>query len=193
MNKILGLSILLYIIITLSRIFIPVIQQEISYNLKKVDTFTQTNIKVITPIDAEFGIIIPKVDANSSIVSNVDPYDEIEYEKAFVNGIAHVDGSDFPGQKGNIFLFSHNSTDSFKSSRLNFNFYLINKLDVGDEVRLYYKDDLYAYTVTAKEIVPRSTVEYLSDGKTDETLTLMTTYPPGTSLMRVLVKATRKL
>ncbi len=190
MNKLLGLSLLVILIVTLAKQFTPAFQQEVGYKMKKVETFSKTEIRAITPVDTDFGIVIPKIDANSAIVKDVDPYDELAYTQAFTAGIAHVKGSVMPGQKGNIFLFAQNSADSFKSSKFNQTFYLLNKMEAGDEIYLYYGRKKYVYIVTDKKIVARSTVEYLSDDKSAETITLMTTYPPATSLMRVLVHAT---
>ncbi|KKS93183.1 MAG: sortase family protein [Candidatus Collierbacteria bacterium GW2011_GWB1_44_6] len=190
-NKLLALSILLYIVITIGKIFTPVLQQEIGYDLNKVQTFSEANLKVIQPLDKDFGIVIDKIGANARVLKNIDPYDENSYEQAFTEGIAHVDGSALPGQKGNIFLYSHNSSDSFKSSKYNFVFYLLGKLEKGDLITLYYENKPYKYKVQDKQIVVRSAIDYLSDNKTEETLTLMTTWPPGTSLMRSVVHASR--
>lgn len=191
MNKLLGISFIVIILVYLGKTFIPVVQQEINYRLNKVETFTKTTLKTVNPVDTDFGVVIDKISANAPVIRNIDPYDENDYQKAFTVGVAHVDGSALPGQKGNIFLFSHNSADSFKSSKFNQVFYLLSKLESGDEIKLYYDKEIYKYSVTEKKILPRSTVEFLSESKVDETLTIMTTYPPATSLMRVLVQATR--
>ncbi len=192
MNKLLGLSLLVIFIVALAKQFSPAIQQEIAYKTRKVETFTKSEIREIIPVDKEFGIVIPKIEANTSVVKDIDPYDELAYQQAFSVGVAHVKDTSLPGKNGNIFLFSHNSTDSFKSSKFNQTFYLLNKMEPGDEIDIYYEKKKYKYLVTEKKIVPRSNVEYFSDDKAAETLTLMTTYPPATSLMRVLVQATRQ-
>ena len=192
MNKLLGISLLLIVIMNLGRTFIPVIQQEINYNVTRVDTFTKSTLKSTTPVDMDFGIIIDKIGANAHVIKNVNPYDENVYQKALVGGISHVDGSAIPGQKGHIFLFSHSSENLFKASKYNSVFYLLSKLEKGDEIRLYYENNTYVYLVQEKKIVPRSTVEFISDNTTEESLTLMTTWPPGTSVMRVLILVTRQ-
>ncbi|MFZ1619337.1 MAG: sortase, partial [Microgenomates group bacterium] len=70
-------------------------------------------------------------------------------------------------------------------------FYLLYKLEKNDEVNLFYKGQRYRYQVVSKQIVDPSQVEYITRKTNKEFLTLQTCWPPGTTLKRQLIFATR--
>lgn len=162
--------------------FYPVVKEEVRYRLPH----TQESL---IPIDRDFGVVIPKLGANARIIANVDPYDSKIYQAALARGVAHARGTVFPGQPGSIFLFSHSSADFYRATQFNSVFYLINKLEPGDPIDLYYKGEKYTYRVTTKKIVEASAVSYLSGRGNGKMLILMTCWPPGTTLKRLLVFA----
>lgn len=190
MKYILGILLTLVAIFIVGGTFLPVIQQEINYGLSKVSN--PTEIKAIIPLDTDFGILIPKINANSHIIKNVDPLNSTEYHLALTKGVAHVKGSALPGQKGNIFLFSHSSSDFFNAPKINSVFYLLNKLELDDQIKLFYEGKEYLYAVQDKQVVSSDTINYLQLEDKGQSLTLMTSWPPGTSLKRLIVKADRK-
>jgi len=154
-----------------------------------------TNSRLIQPINTDFGIVIPKILANAKVVDNVDPYNSQAYQIALTRGVAHAQGTAYPGHAGNIFIFAHSSSNWFTANRYNSVFYLIDKLEKGDEVDLYYKSKKYVYRVFEKKIVEASAVSYLTGRlkptPTEDTsiLTLMTCWPPGTTLKRLIIQA----
>ena len=81
--------------------------QEIKYDLGYFSSNPKT--KVI-PVDPSFGIMIPKIGVNAKVVSNVDPFNSLEYLSLLTKGVAHAKGTAYPGSIGNVFLFSHSST-----------------------------------------------------------------------------------
>jgi len=171
--------------------YYPILREEFLYRYRHVaatvpgskDTFDAT------PIDRDFGIVIPKLGANARVIPNVDPYDEKAYQTALAKGVAHARGTAYPGQTGSMFLFSHSSVDFYRATQFNSVFYLLNKLETDDEIDVYYQDAQYTYRVTGKKIVEGSDVSYLSGRGSGKTLILMTCWPPGTSLKRLLVFA----
>lgn len=180
-----GLFCVLGALIIFVGIFYPVLQIELNYQLQSTNL---TKIpKVIEPIDTEFGIIIPKISANAKIVANVNPFNANEYQYALTKGIAHAKGTVFPGQAGNVFLFSHSSVNFYEAQRYNSIFYLLEKLQKGDEIDIYYKKEKFIYQVTDKKIVDSQAIQYLKGNGFGKTLTLMTCWPPGTTWKRLLV------
>ncbi len=171
-------------------VFWPVILEELGYAAKQ---FAPALSKPeITPIDREFGIVIPKLGANARIMPNVDPFNSRLYQQALTKGVAHAKGTAMPGEMGNIFLFSHSSVNFYEASRYNSVFYLLTKMEVGDEVDLYYQGVKYTYAVTSKKTVGPTAVQYLKPlDKGREIVTLMTCWPPGTTYKRLLVIAER--
>lgn len=158
--------------------------------LAKTLNFKQ--VEFLVPVDPNFSIVIPKIGANAKVLSNVDPSDERIYLEALKKGVAHAAGTSFPGEGSHIFLFAH-STDYFWNVGLyNAVFYLLYKLEKGDEIDLFYQGKRYVYQVIGKNIVNPSQVEYLTRKSNKEFLTLQTCWPPGTTLQRLLVFAVPK-
>jgi LPXTG-site transpeptidase (sortase) family protein len=144
---------------------------------------------VITPVSTDFGIVIEKINANARVVANVDPGSETEYSQALGLGVAHAKGTVFPGQKGNIYLFSHSVDAPWNIIRYNAVFYLLNKLERGDSISMFFKGRRYDYVVYDKVIANPSDTQYLTNKYDDSILTLQTCDPPGTLLNRLLIRA----
>ena len=146
-------------------------------------------LEVLQPQDPNFDIVIPKIGANARIISNVDTANEKEYLDALQHGVAHAAGTAFPGEQGHIFLFAHSTDYIWNVGTYNAVFYLLYKLEAGDEVNLFYKGKRHIYKVIGKEIVDPSQVEYLTRKTNREFLTMQTCWPPGTTLKRQMVFA----
>lgn len=164
--------------------FSPVIKEEVRYTLTPPKTD-----KTLVPLDPSFDIIIPKIGANAKVVPNVDPYNEPVYQRALTQGVAHAKGTSLPYQNGNVFIFAHSAGNFYEANRFNAVFYLLTKLEKGDEIDVYYQNTKYRYEVTDKKLVDPAEVSYLTGSKTDKTLTLMTCWPAGTTLKRLIVLA----
>lgn len=149
-------------------------------------------IEFLTPVDPNFSIVIPKIGANARILANIDPADEKIYLPALQKGVAHALGTAFPGEGGHIFLFAHSTDYFWNVGYYNAIFYLLYKLEKGDEVDLFYQGKRYTYRVLGKEIVDPSQVEFLTRKSNREFLTLQTCWPPGTTLKRLLVFAIKE-
>lgn len=147
------------------------------------------NVQVLRPVDPNFSIVIPKIGANAKVIPNVDASNYDSYIDALTKGVAHADGTGFPGGRSNIYLFAH-STDSFWNvGRYNAVFYLLKELEPGDEIDVFYGRVRHKYKVVEKKIVSPSDVHYLTDKTLYEQLILQTCWPPGTTLDRMLVIA----
>ena len=149
---------------------------------------TQT-VKNLVPVDPEFSILIPKLGANVRIIKNVNSAYSLDYMSALKSGVAHAAGTAFPGQDRHIYLFAHSTNTFANVSRYNAIFYLLYKLEAGDEVDLFYNGARYTYTVTGKTIVGPKDVHYLTRSTDSELLTMQTCWPPGTTAQRMLIFA----
>lgn len=149
------------------------------------------NTEIITPVSTDFGLVIEKINANAKIIPNVDASNEKEYLEALSKGIAHAKGTHFPGDKGNIYLFSHSTDAPWNFVRYNAIFYLLNKLETGDRVILFYQGRRYDYIVFDKVVVSPTETSYLTNHYDEEILTLQTCDPPGTTFKRLVVRAKR--
>lgn len=176
-------------LVVLVGIFFPVAKQEINYQLEERISSSYGS-QSFTPVDTQFGIVIPKINVNAKIFPEVDSTNPNEYLPILKKGVAHLKGSAYPGEDGNVFLFAH-STDAFWNvGQYNAVFFLIGKLEKGDEIDIYYQGKLYKYNVLEKKVVaPEILEEYVRKHTSGKTLTLQTCYPPGTTLKRLIVIA----
>lgn len=199
-----GLGFFLSGIVMFLLIFFQPLKQEFNYFWSDKETRIQAEVivasssaqfgpnkphKIITPVDPYFSLIIPKINANSKVIENVDPYIESEYQYQLSKGVAHAKGTALPGAPGNAFLFAHSAGDFYKANQYNAVFYLLNKLEKGDKIYTVYYKQKYVYKVKEVRIVPPESVKYLKNSAKDPTLTLMTCTPAGTTLNRLLVVA----
>ncbi|MFQ5452177.1 MAG: sortase, partial [Candidatus Paceibacterota bacterium] len=88
-----------------------------------------------------------------------------------------------------IYLFSHSTDYFYNVTRYNAIFYLLYKLEPGDEINLFYKGARYKYLVDELKIVNPSEVGYLTEKSGREELVLQTCWPLGTTFQRLLVFA----
>lgn len=148
-------------------------------------------VEFMIPEDPNFSIVIPKIGANAKIIPNVNAGDEKLYLEALKKGVAHAEGTAFPGEGGHIFLFAHSTDYFWNVGNYNAVFYLLYKLEKGDEVNLFYQGKRSIYKIVEKRVVDPSQVEYLVRKSNKEFITLQTCWPPGTTLKRLLVFAVR--
>ena len=144
---------------------------------------------VITPVDTDFGLIIPKIGVNAKVIPAVNPTDPGEYDKALLEGVAHSSTSYFPNENGTVYLFSHSTSYDWFVKDLNAVFYLVKNLDTNDTVVLYYKGLPYTYRITEKKIVSPEAVAYLVPHAGARNLILQTCWPPGSTSERLLLFA----
>ena len=177
-------------LLILALVYWPIVNEEIRYrNLENKRGKELIIPKTITPVSEEFGLVIPKLELNVKVFSNVDANNPQEYLPILTKGVAHAKGSVLPNEMGNVFIFGHSSDTPLNVNRYNAVFYLISKLEKNDEILIYYNSLKYAYRVTDKKIVSPDKVAETLQNLQGETLTLQTCYPAGTTLYRLLVLA----
>ncbi|HHX58601.1 MAG TPA: sortase [Candidatus Moranbacteria bacterium] len=178
-------------------IFWNVIKNEISYFFSKksneVKIVLEDSVEAkngtneVVPADKDFGLIIPKLKLNVKVFPDVDPQNEGQYLSLLKEGVAHAKNSGRPESDKQIFIFAHSSENFYVNNQYNSIFYLLGKLETGDKVHLIHENSDYQYQVREKRIVKEIEVDYLSQEGSD--LVLMTCWPPGTALERLLVIA----
>ena len=205
--RLLGASLISSVLTVIIISFAPVAGEEISYSVTKtsqaqkiIDGFDltesvqaqetaliQSQAKELG-VDSYFSVVIPKINAKSDITANVDTNDEKVYTEALSRGVAHAKGTYFPGQGKTIFLFSHSTSAPWLATRYSAVFYLLNKMNKGDSVTVFFADRRYDYEVVETKIVSPSDTSWLEAGDS-ERLILQTCTPPGTNFKRLLVIA----
>jgi len=195
----LGLCLIALALFLAILIFYPVVIKEIGYFLSKPSenmailaskNDSKGGIDVsreIVAVDKEFSLIVPKIGANSKVVPDVDPYNSQVYQRELTKGVAHAKGTVYPGQVGNSFYFAHSSDNFYNANRYNSVFYLLNKLEKDDLFYFVYKEEIFKYKVLQVKIVSADSIDYLKGTTERKLVTLMTCWPAGTTLQRLVV------
>lgn len=157
--------------------------------LALIGKFSGPAEEVLVPPDPNFSIVIPKIGATSRIIANVDSANYDEYLAALKTGVAHARGTSFPGDGGHIYLFAHSTDSIFNVGAYNAIFYLLYKLEIADEIDMFYQGHKHVYRIIDKKIVDPTDVQYLTRQSNKDFLTLQTCWPPGTTLKRLLIFA----
>ena len=183
----------------------PIVNAEAAYRLNKLrgvhfvlqstasqphfdDVVREGDIKILTPVDTNFGLVIPAIGLNAKVFPNVDLANEEEYDQVLSLGVAQALGSAVPGQKGTVYLFGHSANLSFNYSEINAVFYLLGKLKAGDEVNVFYNGWRYTYQITEVNTVSPEKTDFF-DNTGEERLVLQTCWPPGTQWQRLVIVA----
>lgn len=169
-------------------LFGPVLREEVRYQWRETVFEDQALHNYPCP-EGEFLISIFKMGICARVVPNVDPFNSRVYQLALTQGVAHAAGTGLPGEGKNIFLFAHSSGNPLDAARYNSIFYLLYKLTPGDTLTLTRAGQVYSYQVESLAKVNADQVSYLDPLSDGETLTLMTCWPPGTTLKRLIVVA----
>ncbi len=140
-------------------------------------------------LSGDFSLAIPTIKAYANIIENVDVASEETYKEALKSGVAHAQGTGFPGENKRIFLFAHSTNSLTNFTKYNAIFYDLRKLKAGDTIYMYYEGKKYVYIVSDKKVVAANDVSFLAPSE-EPTMILQTCDPPGTTWKRLLVFAT---
>jgi LPXTG-site transpeptidase (sortase) family protein len=136
-----------------------------------------------------FTLDIPKINAKSRVVPNVNSADKFEYGQALSRGVAHAAGTYLPGMNGAVTLFAHSTDFDANVDRYNAVFYQLDELNPGDLVTIWYLGKKYDYKVTKTRVTPPTDVEIFKPQPGAEKLYLVTCTPRGTTKNRLIVEA----
>lgn len=148
-----------------------------------------TDLVLFQPANPQFSLVIPKIGVNSAVLANVNPADKQEYRQALKQGLAHAAGTYFPGQNGSIYIFGHSSDYLWNGPNFESIFYLLKKLEPGDQINLFYQGQNYVYQVAEKKVVSPDSLDYLRPTAGEEKLILQTCWPPATTWQSLVVLA----
>jgi LPXTG-site transpeptidase (sortase) family protein len=161
------------------------------------------NLPVVTDTGAEPGVLPPsglpqteqqspsniltinKISVNAPINWNIKEDDILESLKS---GVSHYQGTSLPGGGGNVFIVGHSSNYFWIKSDYNKIFALLDKLDKGDRITISYNQKLFTYSVIEKKVISPDQVAVLNSTP-KEVLTLMTCWPVGTNLNRLIIQS----
>lgn len=166
------------------------VSRNISQEKQGFTNIIEEGVIKIKPVDTKFGLVIEKLNLNAPIIKDVPVVNEKDYLEALKNGIAHASFSGYPNQdNSNVYLFAHSSYNFWELGKYSSVFNQLHKLNIKDQINLFYEGKRYVYEVDNKLLI--------NDFKVDETiyegfgpsLTLQTCYPAGTTLNRLVIRA----
>lgn len=149
----------------------------------------------VAPLD--FRLVIPKIGKNVPLVKMSDEYisDDLwgkfekEVQQELRKGVVHYPGTAFPGQNGNVFFTGHSSYYPWDPGKYKDVFANLAQLEVGDVYYVYFQQKKHTYKVFEKKEVRPSEVGVLEQSESKKLSTLMTCWPLGTALKRLIVVA----
>ncbi len=161
-------------------------------NTKK-ETVSNTRSVVETSAPLEPGeviaasptLVVPKIGVTAPIVF-VQSTEEAQIQEGLHQGVVHYFTTALPGKVGNTFITGHSSNYWWDKGAYNYIFANLEKLEVGDQAKIYYNGNKYLYQVNNKKVVEATDMSVLNQ-TIKPSLTLMTCTPPGTSWKRLII------
>lgn len=144
-------------------------------------------------------IVIPKIGKNIPLV-DVDSrrwdLDFVNLENLFMKElekwVLRYPWTAKPGENGNVFIFWHSSNYAWEKWDYNDVFALLDNLEFWDEIYVYYNQKKYTYVISEKKVVKPGNVKALDRDQSKKELSLMTCWPIGTSINRLIAFAELK-
>jgi len=158
-------------------------KQQDKKNLDLNIEITPYQNRVIVP---SIGKNIPLIDIKNKNISWEKELNSI-FNKELENGIIRYPGSAKPGDTWNSFIFGHSSNFPWMKWDYNEVFALLWELKIGDEIIVYYNQEKYTYVIKEQNVIKPGDVSILKRDKNKKELTLMTCWPIGTTLNRLIV------
>lgn len=199
----LGRSLMAVSFLSLIIFFLPPLLAEGQYQLshlktklfKNEKTFLSETIQrskfksILSPDENLFELVIPKIGVHTQVRINVNAGNEEKYNQILGTQAAHARGSSLPGEEGFIYVFGHSTNSILNLDYYNPVFYLLKKLEEGDELAIIHQGKIYIYQVEEEKIVSPNNLEIINDYENQEKLILQTCWPPGTTWQRLLIIA----
>jgi LPXTG-site transpeptidase (sortase) family protein len=107
--------------------------------------------------------------------------------KELEDGVVRYPWSSKPWKHWNTFIFWHSSNYPWIKWDYNEVFANLNKLSYWDEIIVYYWQKKYIYVVREKRVISPWETKILKRNQKKDELTLMTCWPVGTTLDRLIV------
>ena len=170
-------------------------EQKNEYSIRKLVTLSnKKDIDLdieITPYENR--IIIPKIGKNIPLVDiknrKIEGQKELNdiFMTELENWVIRYPGSSKPWEEGNVFIFWHSSNFPWINWEYNDVFALLDKVVYDDDIIVYYWQKKYIYRIKEKRVIRPGDVWVLTRNKNKKELTLMTCWPIGTTLKRLVV------
>lgn len=122
---------------------------------------------------------IPKTDIKVAIQEGTD-------EETLKYAVGHFKETVLPGEEGNFAVAGH------RAYTYNKFFSNLDKVEIGDEIKVITKENTYTYRVNSSEVVLPEQVEVLNSTDNNKTITLITCTPKYSGTHRLVLKGELK-
>lgn len=133
-------------------------------------------------------VLIPKIKVKAPIIMPKSAGGK-DMLLALKEGVALNPDSAIPGQKGTAIISGHSSSHFFYRGDYNTIFSLLNKLEKGDNIIVYYDQKKYVYKIAGKRIFYPSEKILSAEDENKSTLILLSCWPVGTDWKRIAIEA----
>ena len=160
----------------------------VSADVQPSASITGATLPPAIMVQSDFELKIDKLNIVAPILAEVDASDKDKYFASLQRGVAQMEGTADPDQKGNLVIFGHSNFYESDPGAYKQIFRNLDQLQKGDQIIIHYKNKDYQYKVVKQQIVlPTDT--WVITAKYD--LTLLTCWPPGTTDKRLVVFANK--
>ncbi len=110
-----------------------------------------------------------------------------DFEIALNKGVTHFPGSALPGEDGVLILLGHSAPLGWPKINYDWVFSNLEKLNVGDQIDIYFNQRLFVYTITEKVFLEVG--EDISSSSLNEPeIMLLSCWPPGKNIKRIGIR-----
>jgi LPXTG-site transpeptidase (sortase) family protein len=143
--------------------------------------------KINIPQITDNSISIPILNLSAPVSWRINNTSK-EVSSSLEKGVIQVNGTALPGEKGNVYITGHSSNYVWTTGDYKSIFSVISRLAAGDLVYINYGGTTYIYKVYDQKIVAKDDLSIMQK-TSDSKLSLVTCWPLGTSLKRMVVLA----
>ena len=104
-------------------------------------------------------------------------------------GVVYFPSSALPGQNGETIVLGHSARPSWPETNYNWVFSELNQLKIGDKIVINFNHREYTYIVKSTYFINRGDEIQNDLTKSDNMLLLISCWPPGQDIQRIVVQA----
>lgn len=138
--------------------------------------------------DKQNTLEIPKINLSVPIIFATST-EKTAIMKDLDNGVVYYPGSVYPGQIGESIILGHSAPPGWPTVKHDWVFTNIEKLAVGDQILIDINNRQYTYVVKKTTIIKRGAEVPVDQVANNNTLTLISCWPPGKDYQRIAVQA----
>jgi len=132
--------------------------------------------------------IVPRLEVTVPIVTPKSTDDNRKLKSLLDSGVLIYPGSVDFGELGQTVVLGHSAPAGWPDIKYDTIFSRIVELSVGDKIIAIYNDKTYNYSVVDSKIIEKG-ADIPNLTNSDNTLVLVTCWPPGRDLKRIIVEA----